>query len=648
LILFNCVSTVQSREVDTALTYSVNQVEVTAEGTRLIGPIMLTLQPWIAHARGGQTVKTQDCSQQFNLTQLTVSDSRRRWAYIKRFKHCLSTDRVSFEAFKIHFGQAGLSISKLVFETHRTGHARLYGARLTCGDFLPLSLSASRGTLSREQVVLKDITLGVNGFPIGWFPTLNVSKSGRPGILPPTFSIQPDQLRLGVPIYLPLGNRQALTLTPGYRSQRRGTDRVVGSASYEWHQHQQRAGALRVLGDHRFIAVQSAGSARLKGWLLSTQGSTRFGVRTLENDPNLNLQTLTGFSRGGLSLGWSNQQVNWGLQLDRALNQDQRLTSFSRLVHRIGFKTDFKFGYLGFGHSTQVRLEPDQIWLSEGTVMLFLQERWWGLSAMSQTQVHLQYGTHAPFMSEGQAILGVPTLEETLKLTSLWSRDYASMTHKVGVQGGMSTHIRVKDRVSGLDTRMQPGTRLSQRIYAGFISSMAFSKTQAEIQFKGVHLTQSTFAGDIFPETSIVLEHEQIALEANYAYARSILLQSRLSSGSSLALHTTYFARRPDTIPSDLLLETLIDIKPTVGQHLGWQGKQFQVMGSVWFPQNHRKLHAGAIALTQHPQCECFSWTSEIKYIHQSDNLWLTVQLELELEDRSRSHEQYLSVGVVP
>jgi hypothetical protein len=638
----------QSAELEPGFTYTVNQVEITSNGTRLIGPIMLSLQPWIAHARGGLTVKTPQCDQQFILLQLTVSDHRQRWAEIQRVEHCLSTHRLSLQTFKIHIGQIRLSIGQLVFDRQGDDRGRIYDAHVSCGELLPLTLSAPKGTLSQEQVVLKDITLGINGYPIGWFPKLNVTKSGRLGILPPTLSIQPEEVRVGVPIYLPFNDHQALTLTPGYQSHRHSPDRIFGRAAHQWRQPHQDSGIIRVSGDSRFITLQGAGGARLSGWSFLTQGNTRFGVRALENDPSLNLQSLTGFSRGGIRLGWSNQRYQWGLELDRSLSQDQRLSASSRFVHHLGTRRHFKIGYIGFNQSTQVRLEPDSVWLSEGTASLLLEDRWWGLSATSKTQIHLQYGTHAPLMHEGIATLGVPTVHEALTLKSIWSRDYDFVRHHIGVHGGLSTYLRSDDRMSPLDTRIRPGARRSQRLYSGFISSVSLFETFAAIELNGVYVEQSNFAADDFAQVRTVLQREHIELEATYAHQRSVFVQSRLSPTPSMALHSTYFAQRYDAIPSDLLIDTRINIKPTIGQHLGWQGDRFEVTGSVWFPQNHRRVHAGAIAMTQHPECECFSWTSEIKYVAQLNNLWLTVQLELALEQGRRSQVLPLTVGVVP
>ena len=82
----------------------------------------------------------------------------------------------------------------------------------------------------------------------------------------------------------------------------------------------------------------------------------------------------------------------------------------------------------------------------------------------------------------------------------------------------------------------------------------------------------------------------------------------------------------------DMLFVEVTENEPTVGHHVHWQTRDSRVSGSIWLPQNHSRPHAGALGWSLRPECECFRWTTELKYTRQTDNLWVTFQLELELE----------------
>lgn len=600
------------------------------KGLTLIGPIKLSLDAWHAYALSGLTTSNPDCPNLYTLSGLTVTDHRRQWAHVPAAAYCTRDKQLDIRSLQLQLGDVTLSIEHLKVAYQSSSPISLRDGTLSCGRLLPLSLNAKSGTLSRDQITLEDLTLTVGAVPLGWFSVLDVSRSGRAGLLPPSLAIQANRFRAGLPMYVPLSTFHDLTLTPGIELEASG-NRLFSWAVYRWHQPSETPGTFELLGDQRFVSAHASGHARLGQWRMSTHGHTRFGVQALTADPNLSIENLSGFSRGQITLNWWQRNLTWGLAVDRSLSQAQAMDSFSRLHHHVELTKHLSFGKLGLGNTTQLRLEPTSVWLSQSTLAMFLNKRWWGLSAENHTHLDLQHSNRRPLSIGKGTDLGLGTLRSTLKLDSLWARQYETTTHTVGMRAFATAVVRNQASLSSLDTHLNPGARFNRRVSTGLTSIHEWSSLSTEVQVNTVHMGQSQHLNDNFGELDLRIDHRKAGLRATYAHQRSLFIDSKLMPTSALSLNTTYFARHAGIVPMDLLFVDVTKSEPTVGHHLRWHTRYSQLTGSIWLPQDHSSAHAAALGLTQRPECECFRWTTELKYIRQMANLWLTFQLELDL-----------------
>ena len=643
LLLFGCLVSTKLGWASEAsqnalrLTFSSDEIEVSASGIRLVTPLSLKVSNWTMLVRRGRVEWTSRCGAKWTLDDISGYDGSTQWLTADSITACQSESRLQVSQLKFSKGPFSLFTSGALYSEREGLTARRVSA--ACGTYVPLAMRADSVRNHTNEWVLENVSVGIGGIPIAWFPSLKLRTPGTPGFLPPSFAVTRDRLAIGVPLYLPLQATQNLIIEPGYQYQPEQKGHYgFGRGHFQWLNDRHQIGNTTVVAQHNALALLGNGNGRFGALDLYTRGEAWWGHADALPAQTRTLKNRIGYGISRYGILWSRRQSGLTLDAVRVRTSLDRGQAFSLIG--VGGKHTLNFSGLSttLGHDTQLTIEPTQNWLGHTHVDIAYQDAWYLARMNAETRLSVQ-SLAGPQIRKTSSSTNqhVPIIFQSITTESDWVRPGADWSQELRLSLAIKGHHRHMNALSTLD----PLTGFAQnnvRGVAEFGMGLLREDDVGRVSIRQYATALSPGLPKTFTEFRGILSFSKGYLEGSYIDKRQSLVAGQITIVPEMVIHASFVQQNAPVLLNRLWASGTSDARPTIQNGITWQTREHRLNTSLWFVDKTTRFAAASLSWSMTPTCECLRVISDLQYDQRNQSLLAALQLTFDLDSRYAMH----------